>query len=76
MFSQGEGRSYPDPADQVVLDDGMIVPTGKAVQSDLSNTSLLYNEYPFGIYHLWLFYFPCFLFFILQAVDTIGNYSK
>ncbi|KAI1692388.1 poly(ADP-ribose) polymerase catalytic domain-containing protein [Ditylenchus destructor] len=43
----GRGRYIPDPKDQKVLDDGIIVPSGKTVQSDPKshkNMAPQYNE--------------------------------
>lgn len=42
----GKGRTEPDPAASRTLDNGVVVPLGKPVNTDI-NTSLLYNEYPF-----------------------------
>lgn len=42
----GMGQTEPDPSQNKVLDDGVIVPLGKPVQKS-EKTSLLYNEYPF-----------------------------
>lgn len=49
VLSKGLGSTAPDSKDQKVLEDGTVVPMGKGVQSDVKNTSLLYNEYPFEI---------------------------
>ncbi|CAK1553493.1 unnamed protein product [Leptosia nina] len=40
----GLGRTQPDPAQNKILDDGVIVPLGKAVENT-QKTSLLYNEF-------------------------------
>ncbi|XP_038072994.1 poly [ADP-ribose] polymerase 1-like, partial [Patiria miniata] len=42
--TKGIGGTYPDPKGQITLDDGTIVPTGKA-KSTSSYSSLLYNEF-------------------------------
>ncbi len=34
-----------------VLPDGTVIPLGKGVPTDHKNTSLLYNEYPFRLFH-------------------------
>lgn len=49
LLSKGLGITAPDSKDQKVLEDGTVVPMGKSVQTDVKNTSLLYNEYPFEI---------------------------
>ena len=43
----GCGRTGPDPKDDLVLKDGTVVPLGKGISTGISNSSLLYNEYPF-----------------------------
>lgn len=42
----GLGRTAPDPSASVFL-DGVQVPLGKGVNTNIDDTSLLYNEYPF-----------------------------
>lgn len=42
----GVGRTEPDPAGNMTLDCGTIVPMGKPYNKQVQ-TSLLYNEYPF-----------------------------
>lgn len=49
----GLGRTAPDPSGDHVQPDGLIVPKGKGANSDVENTSLLYNEYPFISICLW-----------------------
>lgn len=39
------GRTAPDPGASVTL-DGVQVPLGKGVHTNIDDTSLLYNEYP------------------------------
>lgn len=46
---KGLGKTYPDPAQSVVMADGVEIPLGKGIPSPHTNTSLLYNEYPFTI---------------------------
>ena len=38
----------PDPQGQQTTDGGVIIPMGNAVSSDVTNTALLYNEYPYS----------------------------
>ena len=42
----GCGRTHPDPAEDVITKDGVLVPKGKGIPSSVTKTSLLYNEYP------------------------------
>ncbi|XP_067018725.1 poly [ADP-ribose] polymerase 1-like [Acropora muricata] len=42
---KGCGRTGPDPASDVTLKDGTVVPCGKGTKTTVSNSSLLYNEY-------------------------------
>ena len=45
MSVKGCGKNYPDPAGAEKLDDGVLVPCGKALDSSLHfKSSLLYNE--------------------------------
>lgn len=41
----GLGRTAPDPGAAVTL-EGVQVPLGKGVHTNIDDTSLLYNEYP------------------------------
>eukprot|EP00731_Ephydatia_muelleri_P028216 Em0019g1089a len=45
--TKGIGRICPDPKDNKVLDDGLIVPIGKGVSAPVTHTSFPYNEYPY-----------------------------
>ena len=45
LATKGLGRTHPNPSEEIVLDVGTIVPLGKGVDSKVSGTSLLYNEY-------------------------------
>jgi len=36
----------PDPEGKLTLPDGVEVPMGKGLTSDIGQSSLLYNEYP------------------------------
>jgi hypothetical protein len=45
MSVKGCGKNYPDPAGAEKLDDGVLVPCGKALDNSLHfKSSLLYNE--------------------------------
>lgn len=46
----GLGRTAPDPSAAVTL-EGVQVPLGKGVHTNIDDTSLLYNEYPFDTRH-------------------------
>lgn len=41
---RGVGQNTPDPAQNVVLEDGLIIPTGDLIQAG-NNSSLYYDEY-------------------------------
>ncbi|ELR24303.1 Poly(ADPribose) polymerase catalytic domain containing protein, partial [Acanthamoeba castellanii str. Neff] len=43
--TKGCGATGPDPAENVTMADGTVVPLGKPVPTGTSNTSLLYNEF-------------------------------
>jgi len=43
--TKGLGRTVPDPKENVVREDGLVIPCGKGVASGINDTSLLYNEY-------------------------------
>lgn len=43
--TKGLGRTCPDRNQTIKLEDGVEVPLGKGISSDVNNTSLLYNEY-------------------------------
>lgn len=45
LFLPGLGRSAPDPSAAVTL-NGVQVPLGTGIQTNIDDTSLLYNEYP------------------------------
>ena len=45
FFLAGVGRTAPDPSASVTL-DGVQVPLGKGSNTNIDDTSLLYNEYP------------------------------
>ncbi|KAL3682511.1 hypothetical protein R1sor_000533 [Riccia sorocarpa] len=44
LSTKGVGDTAPDPAQSKTLDDGVVVPMGKAISGD-GDGSLLYNEY-------------------------------
>ncbi|KAL2916598.1 hypothetical protein HK105_203710 [Polyrhizophydium stewartii] len=43
--TKGMGRNVPNPAEFVTLDDGVVVPAGKAVNAPEPNLYLQYNEF-------------------------------
>ena len=45
--TKGEGQMEPDPTQNVVLEDGLIVPCGKLIKTGLTpqQTALLYPEF-------------------------------
>jgi poly [ADP-ribose] polymerase len=46
LSTKGLGRWAPDPSKWVKLEDGLVVPSGPAVEAKLASPpSLLYNEY-------------------------------
>lgn len=45
LLSEGLGRTAPDPRATVSL-NGVDVPLGKGTNTNIDDTSLLYNEYP------------------------------
>lgn len=47
FLSSGCGMTIPDPQGSYTGDDKMEIPMGKGVPSNVNNSSLLYNEYPF-----------------------------
>ena len=56
----GLGQTHPDPSKDITLPDGVVVPQGKGVNSNITHSSLLYNEYPYYLdHHLygWVFNF-------------------
>lgn len=46
FFYAGLGKTTPDPSASVTM-DGVEVPLGTGISSGVSDTCLLYNEYPF-----------------------------
>lgn len=56
----GLGRTAPDPGAAVTL-DGVQVPLGKGVHTNIDDTSLLYNEYPLifiSWFMIWIIILP------------------
>lgn len=47
----GVGRTKPDPAESLFIEDKIEVPLGKPISSNINDTSLLYNEYP--LFYTW-----------------------
>lgn len=43
----GVGRTKPNPAESLIIEDKLEVPLGKPIPSDIEDSVLLYNEYPF-----------------------------
>jgi len=43
--TKGVGKNAPDPAETVMLSDGVAVPIGKSVATGVTATTLLYNEF-------------------------------
>ena len=47
----------PDPDGKCILPDGVEMPMGKGINATVGQSSLLYNEYPFGSLLLMHIYF-------------------
>lgn len=45
LSTKGLGVNFPDPAQQVVLPSGVIVPCGAEKKTQIPGSTLLYNEY-------------------------------
>jgi len=58
----GIGRTKPDPAESLFIEDKVEVPLGKPISSNINDTSLLYNEYPFFTLEMKLFIFYRFVY--------------
>jgi len=58
----GIGRTKPDPAKSLFIEDKIEVPLGKPIFSNINDTSLLYNEYPFFTLKIKLFIFYIFVY--------------
>jgi len=71
----GIGRTKPDPDQSLFIEDKIEVPLGKPISSNINDTTLLYNEYPFFLHLEFNFsyfidlciFFKCMLY---------NNYSK
>lgn len=51
QWSIGLGQTHPNPSEDITLPDGVVVPKGKGVDAGVTNSSLLYNEYPYNLGH-------------------------
>lgn len=76
LLFEGLGRAAPDPRATVSL-DGVDVPLGKGINTNIEDTSLLYNEYPFVFC---IIHFPsscCLSLVVGQCISQIylDNYS-
>ena len=58
-LSTGLGQTHPDPSKDIILPDGVVVPKGKGVDSKITNSSLLYNEYPYSLGQMSLVKYMC-----------------
>jgi poly [ADP-ribose] polymerase len=45
LSTKGLGCNFPDPEQQLVLEDGVIVPLGPEKKTHLPGSALLYNEF-------------------------------
>ncbi|CAF4569950.1 unnamed protein product [Rotaria sp. Silwood2] len=43
--TKGYGSTMPDPKEYYYTNDGVFIPMGHGIQSNVRQTSLLYNEY-------------------------------
>lgn len=57
----GIGRTKPDPAESLFIEDKIEVPLGKPISSNIDDTSLLYNEYPFFTFEINLSYLDLYI---------------
>lgn len=48
----GVGKTKPNPAESLFLEDKLEVPLGKPIMSNVDDSTLLYNEYPFILFFL------------------------
>lgn len=75
FFITGLGRTAPDPNATVTL-NGVQVPLGKGVHTNIDDTSLLYNEYPLILVCLvicvMIFFLPACL-YITCAVKKVSK---
>lgn len=71
---KGIGRTMPDPDASLLIEDKLEVPLGKPVPSDINDTTLLYNEYPFYAFILILQNF-CFAIIGKQVCEKISFLS-
>jgi len=68
----GVGRTIPDPAASLIMKDKVEIPLGKPIPSNVDDTVLLYNEYPF--IHLIALLFEMYTFneYILSINDVFS----
>jgi hypothetical protein len=71
---KGIGRTVPNPAESLFIDDKLEVPIGKPIPSNVDDTSLLYNEYPFFILEKKILL--CFYYFIISRQNIFSLYFK
>lgn len=69
---KGVGRTMPDPSASLFIEDKIEVPLGKPIPSNINDTSLLYNEYPFLHLHDDFLIFFVIKYVIVETVFTIG----
>ena len=43
--TKGVGRTFPDPKNQIKLDDGAIIPMGPGISENIPGSHLQYNEF-------------------------------
>jgi len=67
---KGIGRTMPNPAESLYIEDKLEIPFGNPVSSDIDDTALLYNEYPFFTYMIILLNFLV-LKTIVKTIDLI-----
>lgn len=78
LLSEGLGRTAPDPRATVSL-NGVDIPLGKGANTNIDDTSLLYNEYPLvfciicllAVFDL-LFYINMFYINILNVFNGVS----
>lgn len=80
FYFPGVGRTAPDPSAEVTL-DGVQVPLGKGANTNIDDTSLLYNEYPL-IFIFWFMIWKLILprgstsFLLCHTIDYFRTYNK
>lgn len=68
----GIGRTMPDPTKSLLLEDKLEVPLGNPIPSNVNDTTLLYNEYPFFNINI-LLNIPSFEVLILFVITAVNN---